>query len=423
MRFLVGVFLYSFISTAFAGYSLNTTSSTEGNSFWEVPLLKLSASLDGSIFTLTVGKIDDGNFTSSGTMYFNEGINSDDPDKNLIGTRIVTEEVTASVQVTYDLNGKIASGSSLSFHAWYQGPDDTWATVSGITVYYEEDNQELTVRDIPDLMRKKGWEFAPQLMDYWFAGSGKNYGVTFENVMELSYKVSDKVHNWENRALNNNLISKATEKFLIKELKNTYNGNGGMIIPSGGTFDHITCEASFDKDKCGEKSLAGGSWDTGGNEAKSMHWIIDKKIEDYDVDDEYTAAYGKVALRVVAAGKVDVSDDGIAKIQLSKIGIYARDSYDFVGSQNLGCWVRIEPYVYPICLGFIEEFSARNATFRDYNTSIGRDENHGDFRIFSDPSKRITLTTQEFEYTIKRGDHRKEKKAIKILCEEKNIGC
>ncbi len=70
-------------ASSFASYSLSTNSTDAGSSSFidsngnPVPILRLSASSEGSLLTLTMSKIDGDTFTNGGTIYFKAGSGED----------------------------------------------------------------------------------------------------------------------------------------------------------------------------------------------------------------------------------------------------------------------------------------------------------------------------------------------------------
>jgi hypothetical protein len=129
--------------------------------------------------------------------------------------------------------------------------------------------------------------------------------------------------------------------------------------------------------------------------------------------DDMTAALGAFNFRVVVAGSVAplaaAPGGGTAparyQVQIDEVGVYIQDSFDFEGSQFLGCWtdnpddfspipppvgvVPVGPIPIPIPnLRFVPVF---NSTFRDWRASNGRG---GDFLVFSD-MKRTPLSAPD----------------------------
>jgi hypothetical protein len=195
-------------------------------------------------------------------------------------------------------------------------------------------------------------------------------------------------------------------KNLIEELENTNNVQGEKILSHGGEFNHIDEEIPESSE--GWKSATyEGTFRQGG-----MHWIADESVPKkaipaaYNIINDminfkealtpYGAAFGNATLRLVTSGKVIVGDGKIT-INLKKIGIYFRDSYDFDSPkyQPLGFWQYIYPYV-TLRPSRIEIPLVTNNYFRIYNNGKGKPDNYGNFRIFSNVYK-IT-TDQSYIY-------------------------
>lgn len=244
---------------------------------------------------------------------------------------------------------------------------------------------------IPDIMRKKGWNTAAELMEYWFKRSGKTYKLEFDKIKSLSKKQGDDIDKLINEWKNPSFFDKSfvdyiyspshPRSLLVREL-GRLDSNGTSILSVGGVFDHTYSELL-------PKNTEG--WAVGADETKTMHWIHDAIIAPSVFDDigEYAAAIERGALRLVAKGSVSVSNL-TAKITITGVGIYFRDSYDFYddpgGNQSLGCWRETVPYVSSTCYSNTDGSwkNISNATFRQYNLSNSRAETAGNYRIFSE---------------------------------------
>jgi len=100
--------------------------------------------------------------------------------------------------------------------------------------------------------------------------------------------------------------------------------------------------------------------------------------------DGLSAALGKFPLRVVVGGNVqmesgmDMAPDRF-KVNITDVGVYIRDSFDFEGSQPLGCW--------NVCTGEVGKANCgggeyvSNKDFRDWRDKNGKG---GDFLVYSD---------------------------------------
>jgi len=254
----------------------------------------------------------------------------------------------------------------------------------------------LTVKNIPSIMKVKDWPLAAKFMEHWFNGSGKNYMISLYELTDISDKASNAISEWEDLAHDNELIDGTILNYLIEGLKNTPNNRGGMVIPDGGSFNHIETEMS----------LAGNTWHDLDWEKRNMNWIKEKVISSgYFELSHFRAAFAMVVLRLVAAGEVIVRN-GYATINILEVGIYVRDSYDFIDedendSQELGCWSSKEPYVSFNSFWLDDpKICVTNKSFRDYNRNHGKSEHYGDFRIFSNPKSKIIHTNQSFDYEL-----------------------
>jgi hypothetical protein len=98
----------------------------------------------------------------------------------------------------------------------------------------------------------------------------------------------------------------------------------------------------------------------------------------WDPVDDLFAALGRVTFRMAITGQVLPKSHGGYIIQIKKIGIYLRDSYDFNGSQHLGYWNIEKQYGGK---NFFRGSLVRNADFRHWREQQGKG---GDYLVFSD---------------------------------------
>jgi len=243
-----------------------------------------------------------------------------------------------------------------------------------------------SVKEIPCLMKKKEWYLAAELMDYWFSGSGKNFMIDIQEIMEISDKLLETILENDRDAANRIVMTDARWKELIGELKKTPNRTGGMLLPNGGEFNFIEQEIPSEDE----------GWVSSDDEGDTMKWIDEESIGNSFSLDAYGAAFGRGTLRMVTDGEVIIKKDGNIEIHVSKVGFYFKDSYDFSTSQPLGYWSYNSPYVtlYPHSYGTYTD----NGSFRYYNESINRSSDDGDFRIFSNM---YTLEADESYYEEK----------------------
>jgi len=237
-------------------------------------------------------------------------------------------------------------------------------------------------------MRKKGWNLAAGLMDYWFAGSGQNFYIDLTTIENTNSEVRTKI----NKLKSDKMFTDNLKKLLVTELEKTsVNGEQKSILKLNyeSQFNHILTELgripSGYQPKIEEEPL--------------MHYIAEEKVSSYDVSQEFTGAFANIALRLVTAGSVKPLGGDLVRVTVTDGAVYVRDKYDFEGGQPLGCWQYSAPYVVETDPANIVRFSknagyviptcltVNNALFRQYNKNNGKSESTGDFRIFSFPTK------------------------------------
>lgn len=81
------------------------------------------------------------------------------------------------------------------------------------------------------------------------------------------------------------------------------------------------------------------------------------------------------------------------RADIQRVAIYIRDSYDFNGDQELGCWDPVANTVSRTGIGEANATCVGNADFRTWRSANGRG---GDFLIFSSPN--ILSTSDQFTF-------------------------
>jgi len=258
---------------------------------------------------------------------------------------------------------------------------------------------KLSIADLPGIMRTKNWGVAAVMMEHWFKGSGRNKYIHLTKIKKLLNSAKTKIKEYQNRDPQN-FLNIEMANYLIKELKKT-DYNGKKVLFHGGRFNHINTEIKLAKNLYHDLE-----W-----EKQNMHWIFSDVLQDDDLS-EYTAAFNKAVLRIVAAGFVQVhTNKKGALIYVNKVGLYFRDSYDFRGEQSflgfnigLGCWSTKPPYVSFFSSELNDpKICVENSTFRQYNKDNKRKENYGEFRIFSRPEDCVIRIRQMFDYDFESG--------------------
>lgn len=215
---------------------------------------------------------------------------------------------------------------------------------------------ETTVVDLPGIMRSKGWIKGAQLMEGWFRrplnrdpsrGNPDTTTITMAWVLgfpraRIVYELILRDRIWVNQPAKLEIVKMLRRKGLLR-LKATF---GNFALPV----------SQIDKDYVQYRTVTSlfGSLDGLG------------------------AALGNFAFRVAIKGAVNEGPTGKLQIVVTDVGIYVRDSYDFVGSQSLGYWNKNDNSVGRTPLRGDE---IRNSDFRDWQTKNGRG---GDYLVFSD---------------------------------------
>lgn len=95
--------------------------------------------------------------------------------------------------------------------------------------------------------------------------------------------------------------------------------------------------------------------------------------------DDMAAALGNFVFNVVIAGHVSSDKVSGYKVEISEVGVYVKDSYDFNGDQFLGFWDDSDNTV--SLWNPLSGTSVSNQDFRNWRAINGKG---GDFRVYSD---------------------------------------
>jgi hypothetical protein len=224
---------------------------------------------------------------------------------------------------------------------------------------------------IPRIMRGKGWLNGARLLDQWFSRGRAvapaysppdtttirmdGWVLTFARAKEV-YDQLVRERIWSNAAARPVVTAMLRRKGLL----------GMTPRPFGRLADPVP---SQDPDYVNQRPAGG-----------------------YTHFDDMTAALGNFNLRVVVAGTVAPVGPGLYghQVQITEVGVYVRDSFDFEGDQYLGCWSDNPDGFFPIMppdpgagMSFPPPMFSPvgNRDFREWRNRTARG---GDFLVFSD---------------------------------------
>lgn len=226
-------------------------------------------------------------------------------------------------------------------------------------------------------MRGKGWRNGAQLLDIWFArplAVAPGYGPPDTGTIQM--------HGW---ALT---FARAREVYnrLIRD--RIWANPLGQVAVAGmlrrkGLLTQTPQTVSF-----GQLSDPVPQQD--------RDYVNQRPAGSYDTFDDLTAALGRFNFRVVVAGTVGpVPQRPGWQVEVSEVGVYIYDSFDFEGNQYLGCWsdnpdgfLPVMPPAASAGIGGMAmpltppQFTPiGNRDFREWRT---RNSKGGDFLVYSD---------------------------------------
>ena len=221
--------------------------------------------------------------------------------------------------------------------------------------------------DVPDTMRLRGWDVAADLLEFWLHGSARHMPTLVKQgraASEHHQPLNDTIvtMKWVQgfsrgraalKSIRKRLYSRKAKEAIVQRVLQ----NMPVVLLTDG------CRHTFDNGALDAASLH-AAWQFQYQEAGSIT----------DPLDGMTAALGRFAV-YAAVRKAEIRG---RIIWVSEIGIYVRDTFDFSGTQALGCW----------STDGVSRFgwgshcvSMSNASFEDYRQRTNRGM---DFLVYSD---------------------------------------
>lgn len=262
----------------------------------------------------------------------------------------------------------------------------------------------LTLTNIPTIMRAQGWTRGATLMSKWLAGPPAivpHYASTDTSTIRMRWvlgyrrprELYDSIFDdqiWANEAARGLL-----RKRLVR---------WGKLGSSRQTFDQTMRPPSIlESEYINYRSYGGGYsgysgyYGSSGYSSSGYSGSVDRVQAANNASGQATglsdlvAALGAFNFRVVLAGSVTPTSSGQYQVEVTKVGVYLRDSFDFEGFQFLGFWDDSDNSV-----SAFNPFSGTavyNSTFRDYRS---QNNNGGDMLVFSD----VLVTTLHQPHTF-----------------------
>lgn len=190
------------------------------------------------------------------------------------------------------------------------------------------------IRDIPAVMRKNGWLVGAVCMERWFRSPARempyaekvgrldyrtlpanslerrlvtmNWAMRFERVFSTSYRLQ---REWVTQAASDVLRGRVAAWRTARGITKNEFRFGDLSLPT--VVVNATCQAN---------SRSVGS--------------------PFDGFDDFYAALGRATMHIAVQGTFRGAANGRGVLEVDGMGVYLRDSYDFIGEQGLGYWNR-----------------------------------------------------------------------------------
>ena len=197
---------------------------------------------------------------------------------------------------------------------------------------------DIAVSDIPGIMDNKKWSVGAALMRHWLSLDSRATTIPNETIVKMNWglgfdrakTVCDKIF-YEKQYVN-----QATRKEIIAMIKRTLRGAEGSFCLLNRPASQVEAD-----------------------------YVNTRPVGSiFDPLDDMLAALGRFNLRMAVSGYVK----GKCAF-FTSVGVYVRDSYDFVDEQSLGYWNSRTNYA---GRNFRKGDKVSNASFRDYAKKTGK---------------------------------------------------
>jgi hypothetical protein len=236
-------------------------------------------------------------------------------------------------------------------------------------------------KQIPEIMRAKNWVKPAALMERWL-------DATSFKIAEGDYtkKLSSQA------SIDTTTITMAwLLDTSVDPRQLTKKGYDSLVTPSSSRY-FLSTNAKLVLQKriiallpANQTSAQFGNFAAKGKALHEQHTqsAVVQSFSTFSNLDQLVAAMGNFQLSAIPKGAAQKTATGDVTVTITDVGIYAIDSYDFNGSQPLGCW-KAPNSVSIGLLGCGAAYSASNASFEKYRVGTKKG---GDFIIMSDVKK------------------------------------
>lgn len=271
--------------------------------------------------------------------------------------------------------------------------------VIGISTVAEE--KKWSIERIPEIMRANGWIKGAELMKYWFSKPSYTYpDESNTNTGLLPYNDKIITIEWANKF---NSVKKeydeawASKKYAtdkVKEYIQSTLAEKGAFTKKHSLFKFGNLSLPVNKINSGDFYVQNIIVDT-----TSYFGSLDGMVAALANFNFRFAVEGRVTFKKTQETYLGLGDDeDVYTIMIEKAGLYIRDSYDFIGSQPLGCWNMETNKAEKTCIFSGDDFhKVDNSTFREWRKVNSRG---GDFLVFSDIEVKTVNESWDIEIKV-----------------------
>ena len=223
------------------------------------------------------------------------------------------------------------------------------------------------ITDIPRIQHALGWGPAAVLLDDWFSRSASTgFGSPNTTAVTMAYVLGFS----RAKTVYDAMVS---DRIWINSVAQTLVKNRALPLPGPGVtraFGRVTgSPVTLDTNHVNHRIVSQGIFApldglAGALANFGFYVLVQGRISDIGASPWYSPFTSR-----------------IYRINIDNVGIYIKDSFDFNGNQDLGCWDPVANTVSRTSIGNPNAHCVNNETFRNWRLANGRG---GDFLVFSD---------------------------------------
>ncbi|GGB51500.1 hypothetical protein GCM10011502_25790 [Oceanisphaera marina] len=250
---------------------------------------------------------------------------------NVFGNKVTFSKASSSLLTTHfasnaSTHNEMVKLNEVDYSDVFNPPEVSKTSKTSKT---SNKNKEYRVTDIPSTMRKKlNWEKSADVMDLWFSLPARE--MTREEKLGKTLK-------FPKEYINTTLFPWSWLSGFSQVQEGLAQLNNNIFSPDAQKTLKRKCQEMFASRRVGDNYL----WD---GDIWSLHnnWQFQLQVISYqlfNVDDLYGSLGNFAIYAAITSARIKrKAGTNIASVHISEIGVYMRDTFEFIGDQYLGHW-------------------------------------------------------------------------------------